>query len=107
LAVGRGETSLARLAGNEPLVHAKDVVLIGRRDVAQPWYGHAALAASSILDIPGDVIRDRGAPGVAETALLALTSTKSSVQTRGFWIHLDVDVINPVDMPAVDSPEAG
>src|SRR5437867_3672162 len=53
LAVGRGETSLARLAGNEPLVHAKDVVLIGRRDVAQPWYGHAALAASSILDIPG------------------------------------------------------
>ena len=52
-AVGRGETSLARLAGNEPLVHGKDVVLIGRRDAAEPWYGHAALAASPILDIPG------------------------------------------------------
>jgi arginase len=26
---------------------------------------------------------------------------------RGFWIHLDADVLNPVDMPAVDSPEPG
>jgi arginase len=26
---------------------------------------------------------------------------------RGFWIHLDVDVLNPSAMPAVDSPEPG
>jgi arginase len=26
---------------------------------------------------------------------------------RGFWIHLDVDVINPAVMSAVDSPEPG
>jgi arginase len=26
---------------------------------------------------------------------------------RGFWIHVDADVFNPVDMPAVDSPEPG
>ena len=32
-AVGRGETPLARLAGNEPLVHGNDVVLI---DLARP-----------------------------------------------------------------------
>jgi arginase len=23
----------------------------------------------------------------------------------GFWIHLDADVLDPADMPAVDSPE--
>jgi hypothetical protein len=51
LPVGRGETPLARLVGDVPLVNGKDVVLIGRRDAAQPWYGHAALAASPILDI--------------------------------------------------------
>jgi hypothetical protein len=28
---------LARLASGEPLVHGKDVVLIGRRDAAQTW----------------------------------------------------------------------
>jgi arginase len=26
---------------------------------------------------------------------------------RGFWIQVDADVINPLAMPAVDSPEPG
>jgi arginase len=107
LAVGRGETPLARLAGDKPLVHGKDVVLIGRRDAAEPWYGHAALAASPILDIPGAALSDRGAADVAAAALLSLTSPVSSAEPRGFWIHLDADVINPTVMPAVDSPTPG
>jgi arginase len=107
LAVGRGEMPLARLAGDGPLAHGKDVVLIGRRDAAEPWYGHAALAASPILDIPGTALSDRGAAEVAAAALLALTSPGSSEEPRGFWIHVDADVINPTVMPAVDSPEPG
>jgi arginase len=107
LAVGRGETPLACLSEDGPLVHGKDVVLIGRRDAAEPWYGHAALAASPILDIPGPVLMDRGGSDVAAAALKRLTSRTSSPETRGFWIHLDADVINPSVMPAVDSPEPG
>ena len=107
LAVGRGETPLARLAGDAPLVHGKDVVLIGRRDAAEPWYGHAALAASPILDISGAALSDRGVADVAAAALLSLTSPGSSEEPRGFWIHLDADVINPTVMPAVDSPTPG
>jgi len=104
LAVGRGESPLARLAGDAPLVCGKDVILIGRRDAAEPWYGHAALAASPILDIPGVALSDRGAAVVAEAALERLGSSE---ETRGFWIHLDADVINPTVMAAVDSPEPG
>jgi arginase len=107
LAVGRGESPLARLTGDAPLVHAKDVVLIGRRDAAEPWYGHAALAASPILDIPGAVLSDRGAAEVAAIAVKRLTSPGSTEEPRGFWIHLDADVINPTGMPAVDSPTPG
>jgi arginase len=88
-------------------VHGKDVVLIGRRDAAEPWYGHAALAASPILDIPGAALSDRGVADVAAAALLSLTSPGSNGQARGFWIHLDADVINPTVMPAVDSPTPG
>jgi arginase len=106
LAVGRSDSPLARLAGNEPLVSGKNVVLVGRRDAAQPWYGHAALAASEVLDIPGTALSDRGAADVAAAALLSLTSPGAS-ELNGFWIHLDADVINPAVMPAVDSPEPG
>jgi arginase len=107
LAVGRGDTPLAQLTGDAPLVRAKDVVLIGRRDVAEPWYGHAALAASPILDIPGAALSERGVADVAAATLKRLTSPGSSEEPRGFWIHLDADVINPTVMPAVDSPEPG
>jgi arginase len=44
---------------------------------------------------------------VAAAALKRLTSPGSSEEPRGFWIHLDADVINPTVMPAVDSPELG
>jgi arginase len=107
LAAGRGDTPLARLAGDGPLVHGMDVVLIGRRDASEPWYGHTALAASPILDIPGTELSDRGVADVAVAALLSLTSPGSNGQARGFWIHLDADVINPTLMPAVDSPTPG
>jgi arginase len=107
LAAGRGDTPLARLTGDAPLVRAKDVVLIGRRDAAEPWYGHAALAASPILDIPGAALGERGAADVASATLKRLTSAGSSEEPHGFWIHLDADVINPTVMPAVDSPEPG
>src|SRR5713226_1768287 len=107
LAVGRGETPLARLAGDEPLVRGKDVVLIGRRDAAEPWYGHAALAASPILDIPGAALSERGVADVAAATLKRLTLPVSSEEPRGFWIHLDADVINPTVTPAVDSPTPG
>jgi arginase len=107
LAVGRGETPLTCLMGDAPLVHGKNVVLIGRRDAAEPWYGHAALAASPILDIPGSVLADRGGAEIAAVALQLLTSTGSGKVPCGFWIHVDADVINPIDMPAVDSPTPG
>jgi arginase len=107
LAVGRGDTPLARLAGDEPLVHPKNVVLIGRRDAAEPWYGHAALAASPILDIPGAALSERGAADVAAAALGRLTASGPREGVGGFWIHLDADVINPTLMPAVDSPTPG
>jgi len=38
---------------------------------------------------------------------MAVVSPGSSEELRGFWIHLDADVINPTVMAAVDSPEPG
>lgn len=101
LAVGRGDSPLAALAGPAPLVHPYDVVLMGRRDDDQPYYGNAALAASPIFDIPGPVLVAMPGGAIAMAALHRLG--RASVD--GFWIHVDADVLDAGVMPAVDSPE--
>lgn len=100
LALGRGDTPLARLAGDEPLVRAEHVVLLARRDDAEAWYGDA-LARSGILDLTGTAVAELG---VERT----LDAVRDRVQRAdGFWLHVDVDVLDPEVMPAVDSPEPG
>ncbi|HSL71702.1 MAG TPA: arginase family protein [Longimicrobiales bacterium] len=104
LAVGRGDTPLARLRGADPLVQLEDVVVIGRRDDAdEPWYGQDVLRKSPMLDLPHATVRVRGTTATAHAALERLTQP----QLRGFWIHIDADVLDPSVMPAVDSPEPG
>jgi arginase len=103
LAVGRGDTPLARLASGGPLVAGDNVALIGRRDDGEPWYGHDALRASPILDLRGESIRERGTDAVAVAALERLARPALD----GFWIHVDMDVLDPAVLPAVDSPTPG
>jgi arginase len=103
LAVGRGDSPLARLDHANGLVDPSAVVLAGRRDEHEAWYGHAALAASGILDLLDRAIRADGYAGAIEPTLDRVARSGLA----GFWIHLDADLINPDDMPAVDSPEPG
>lgn len=103
LAVGRGETPLARLESGSPLVRPEDVALVGRRDAAESWYGHDALGRSAILDIPDAAIREGG---YQETAAAVLDRV-ARAELDGFWIHVDADVLDPAVVPAVDSPEPG
>jgi arginase len=107
LAIGHGHSPLATLDGRGPLARAAKVVAIGRRDAAEPWYGHADLAASGILDIPDLALRSGGTSAAVAAAMPRLTSRAPGEEDAGFWIHLDADFINPIQMPAVDSPEPG
>ena len=101
LAVGRGDSPLARLGGASPLVAATDVALVGRRDEEQPWYGQQALGPLGVLDLGHLELRDQGASEAARRALERVTRSGLA----GFWIHFDADVLDPEVMPAVDSPE--
>jgi len=104
LAVGRGDTPLARLGGDEPLASPANVVLVGRRDDADaPWYGQDALRTSPLLDLPHTVVREQGPAAIVRTVLERLDRPGLG----GFWIHVDADVLDPVALPAVDSPEPG
>lgn len=103
LAIGRGDSPLATLDPERPLVRAADVVLVGRRDHADGlWYGHEALAASEILDLP--MALDAEGIGALAAQMLARVAAPP---LDGIWIHVDADVLSPEVMIAVDSPERG
>jgi arginase len=104
LAVGRGDSPLARLSPDGPLVRGEDVALMGRRDDADARvYGEDVLGEMGVLDLTAADIMRRGTDLAVRTALERLTRPG----LVGFWIHLDADVLDPTVMPAVDSPDPG
>jgi arginase len=103
LAVGRGDSTLARLDGGRPLVAPEDVAIILRRDDDEPYYGQDAIRALPILDITDESVRDAGIESTAAAALERVAPP----ELDGFWIHVDADAIDPREVPAVDSPTPG
>jgi arginase len=99
---GRGPEPLADLEGRRPLVRDTDVVALGHHDPDPGWYQDVS-AATAITVVDADQIRRDGAAEAAADALAILGGRGLD----GFWIHVDVDVLDGAVMPAVDSPEPG
>jgi len=101
MAVGRGDTPLARMLPDGPLVRGSDVAIIGRRDNPEQIYGEHALAEHDVLNINAARLLERGPAAAAKEAL----SRVDRDGLDGFWIHLDADVLDASVMHAVDTPE--
>lgn len=102
LATGRGPAILADLDGRGPLVGDEDVVVLGHRDVTDSgrYWGRAIFAtAIRRLDLAG--LRRVAMDRAADEALTLFRRRRLD----GFWIHVDVDVLDSDLMPAVDSPQ--
>ena len=95
LATGRGPRLLSDLDGLGPLVRDEDVAVLGYRD-AEPLPGSVTAR---------DVVRLRLA-GIEQTVRRQVAALRRE-GVRGFWIHLDADVLDPTFLPAVDTPEPG
>jgi arginase len=89
---GRGAGDLADIDGLRPYVRDGDVLVLGVRT-----------AESADL-------RAAGIPFVTSEALMASTpvpTLPSFPELDGFWIHVDIDVLDPAYVSAVDSPDPG
>jgi arginase len=96
---GRGPDILSNIDGLKPLVQDENIVLFGYRDAKEASeYGSQDVKASNIhiKDLAG--IRKLGVFKAASEALDMLLAE----DIAGIWIHLDVDVLDDVIMPAVD-----
>jgi arginase len=98
LATGRGELLLSHwpVAGR-PLVHDDDVIQIGDREVLAAGPGSLP---SGIARFPVEDVLRAGVAQVADAAIARL-------RDRGLdrvWLHVDLDVLDQNELPAVDSP---
>ncbi|WP_020513195.1 arginase family protein, partial [Paractinoplanes globisporus] len=98
LVTGRGQADLASIEGRRPYFRDIDVVVLGMR--AQDEY-RLDLQAAGIVTRPVPALRAEGAARSAQWARDQL------VDCAGFWLHVDVDVLDPAVMPAVDAPSPG
>ena len=94
----------ADLDGLGPLVRDEDVALIGYRvigDNDQFLGEHVRHTVPTVIDLPE--VRERGTADAVRKAL----SAASCPGAEGFWVHLDVDVLDDDLMPALDYRHPG
>jgi arginase len=103
IATGRGEELLARWAGIPgPLAEDADVVQLGERNAYDPnfskFYGDVVRTGIKRMNVQ-DVLK----VGVENSAREAM----AYLHERGLdrcWLHVDLDVVDQSELPAVDSP---
>src|SRR5215469_11890764 len=96
---GRGPDILTNIGGLKPLVRDEDTVVFGCRDGEQAAsYGSQSVRETNMHVFDFEQVRKLG---VSRAASLAIEKLKKD-DLLGFWIHLDVDVLDNVIMPAVD-----
>ncbi|MET8850350.1 arginase family protein [Amycolatopsis sp. NPDC004625] len=88
---GRGAADLADIDGLRPYVRDEDVLVLGVRSAES-----AQLRAAGIAHVTSEAIMASG-----------VTLSPPFENLDGFWVHVDIDVLDPVYVSAVDSPDPG
>lgn len=101
LATGRGEplgTEWPDVSG--PLIEDRNVIQLGERENRDVDFAWPDVNDTDITRIDVFEANRLGAAGVIDR----INQTLIQLPDKGFWIHLDVDVLDQTVMPAVDSP---
>src|SRR5689334_3250513 len=98
LATGRGQGDLAAMENRRPYFQDSDVVVLGIRTHDEH---RLDLHAAGIAYRAVPQLRAEGAARSAQWARRLLSDC------LGYWVHVDVDVLDPAVMPAVDAPDPG
>jgi arginase len=98
--LGRGDPGLSTVAAPAPAVLARNVALVGLRDVDPPERAH--IAAWGVRAFTMRDIDERGLAAVMRDALAA-----AGDGTAGVWVSLDMDFIDPLEAPGVGTPVRG
>ncbi|CAM3590056.1 arginase family protein [Kibdelosporangium persicum] len=98
LVTGRGQKDVTDIDGLGPYVQDSDIVVLGNRDEDEDVPN---LAEAGILGLTAPRIQAEG------TATVAGRTLERFDGLDGFWVHVDVDVLDIDVLPAVDAPDPG
>lgn len=102
---GIGPDELTSLDGDPPLVAGEDVAVLGARDAETALSEGAPdprrLSPGTRIHEP-EKIRETGPRELGERVAEDLAA-----RTDAFWLHLDLDVLDAEELPAVDYPQPG
>lgn len=98
---GVGPDELTDIEARKPYIQPDDVVVFGYRWPA-PDEVSMAMPPEAMGAMPLHAVREQSVTASMYAAMARLESSG-----EGFWIHLDLDVLAPEWMPAVDSPDPG
>ena len=101
IVAGLGPESLTNIEGLRPYVDEDAIFCYGNREYDEVY--EAPIKNSRVGYYPLDEIRKSG---ISKIANRFLTMTDAN-GLDGFWIHLDVDVLDDAVMPCVDSRNPG
>ena len=99
LVSGRGPDMVVNLEGRKPYLRDDDIVVFAYRDAAMAQkLGSRDVRATGMTVMDLNEVRKTGAERAVAEAVVRLAAG----DRKGFWIHLDVDVLDDAIMPAVD-----
>lgn len=98
-AIGQHWPDVADPDGIGPCFEPRDVIHLGHRDDDE-WIEHTRAAGIATIS----AAQATASPGAASEQVLTVTDRDD---LDGYWIHLDVDILDPTYVPAVDSPAPG
>jgi len=101
IVTGHADDMLANINDMGPYFSEENVCCTGNREMDTDYVGFIRHSAIRYYDL--FAMREMGADHVCQKWLQWIKAQ----QLDGFWIHLDADVLDPVWMPAVDSPDPG
>lgn len=100
IVTGHGHKKLTNIEGRQPYFREQHVWCVGNREYDEDYV--AAIRDSSIQYIDLHHLRKQD----IDTCVNRFLEMVASAKLDGFWIHLDVDVLDDAVMPAVDSRTA-
>ena len=94
---GYGHDKLTNIDGQKPYFNERHIWCVGNRDYDEAYV--QAIMNSNINYFDLNSLRDNG----IEKCIADFLQMVERQNLEGFWIHIDVDVLNDKLMPAVDS----